>query len=110
MFDRGQDFGLKVKLLTFSWIYFFLCSFVPSLGNTGTGRGNILLVVSIADLIEDCKYMLTYASAVQGHTFKLYVSHHKSYVMDILSFTKNVISKGNWATLIISKNPLLQCE
>jgi hypothetical protein len=78
-----------------------LCSFVPPLGKTGTGRGNILLVVSIVDLIEDCKYMITYASAVpavQGHTSKLNVSHHKSLVMDILRFTKNVISMGHLAT------------
>jgi hypothetical protein len=70
-------------------------------GNTSTGRENILLVVSIVDLIEDCKYMITYASAVpavQGHTSKLNVSHHKSIVMDILSFTKNFISIGHLAT------------
>jgi hypothetical protein len=62
------------------------------------GRGNMLLVVSIVDFIEDCKYMITYGSAVQGHTSKLYVSHHKSFVMDILSLTKNVISMGHLAT------------
>jgi hypothetical protein len=43
MFYRGQDFGLNIKFLT-------LLGFTPSLGNTGTGRGNILLVVSIVDL------------------------------------------------------------
>ena len=52
MFDRGQYFGLNVKFLTL--LGFTLCSFVPSLGNTGTGRGNILLVVTIVDLIENC--------------------------------------------------------
>jgi hypothetical protein len=54
--------------------------------------------------------MITYVSAVQGHTSKLYVSHHKSFVMDILSFTQNDISMGHLATLVISTNPLIQCE
>jgi hypothetical protein len=48
MFNRGQDFGLNIKFLTLqlAWIYGSI------LGNTGTVRGNILLVVSIVDLIH----------------------------------------------------------
>jgi hypothetical protein len=63
----------------------FLCSI---LGEHWYRQGKYIAhVVSIVDLIEDCKYMITYyASAVQGHTSKLYVSHHRSLVMDILTY------------------------
>jgi hypothetical protein len=118
MFNRGQDFGLNIKFLTLDLLLFmFLCSILGEHWYRHTGRGNILLVVSIVDLIHRGLQVHDYMPQL----FQLFKDTHPHFYMWVITnplwwtywaLQKNVmvLSMGHLATWIISTNPLIQYE